>query len=55
MPAKVMSPAIIRPTNSTIGGTGLRMHQDEMLRKFMSAQLLVLSFGAISARPAGAG
>jgi hypothetical protein len=30
-----MSPASISPTNSTIGPTGLRMHQDEMLRKFM--------------------
>ena len=28
-------PASRRPTNSTIGGTGLRMHQEEMLRKFI--------------------
>ena len=33
--ANAMRPASIRPTNSTIGPTGLRMHQDEMLRKFM--------------------
>jgi hypothetical protein len=29
-------PASIRPTNSTIGPTGFRMHHDEILRKFMS-------------------
>ena len=28
-------PASSSPTKNTIGGTGLRMHQDEMLRKFM--------------------
>jgi hypothetical protein len=28
-------PASSSPMNSTIGGTGLRMHQDEMLRKFI--------------------
>ena len=33
-------PASIRPTNSTIGGTGLRMHQEEMLRKFMDLDFL---------------
>ncbi len=35
IPANVIRPASISPTNSTIGGTGLRMHQDEMLRKFI--------------------
>ena len=34
---KETSPASISPTNSTIGATGLRMHQDEMFRKFMRA------------------
>ena len=34
--ANAMIPASIRPTNSTIGPTGFRMHQEEMLRKFMS-------------------
>src|SRR4029079_5543436 len=33
--ANEISPASIRPTNSTIGKTGLRMHQDETLRKFI--------------------
>jgi hypothetical protein len=35
MRANAISPASINPTNKTIGATGLRMHQDEMLRKFM--------------------
>ena len=39
MPAKAMRPASISPTNSTIGGTGLRMHQEEILRKFMNLRL----------------
>ncbi len=34
--AKATMPASISPTKSTIGKTGLRMHQDEMLRKFMA-------------------
>src|SRR5688500_8878373 len=33
------SPASSRPTNNTIGGTGLRMHQAEILRKFMTCLL----------------
>ena len=43
-------PASISPTNRTIGKTGLRMHQDEMLRKFMTDSFVV--FLALSARPA---
>src|SRR6185369_2577745 len=39
MRANAMIPASISPTKSTIGPTGLRMHQDEMLRKFMSSLL----------------
>src|SRR5438270_6087363 len=37
--AKVMIPASSSATNKTIGGTGLRMHQDEMLRKFIRVRL----------------
>ncbi len=33
-----ISPASISPTNRTIGATGFRMHHDEMLRKFMTAE-----------------
>ena len=36
IPANATSPASISPTKSTIGATGLRMHHDEMLRKFMN-------------------
>ena len=32
---KAMIPASVSPMNSTIGATGLRMHHEEMLRKFM--------------------
>ena len=35
MRMKAIRPAIVRPMNSTIGGTGFRMDQAEMLRKFM--------------------
>src|SRR5215210_8235492 len=40
--ANAIRPASRRPTNRTIGPTGLRMHQDEMLRKFMD-ELFVLA------------
>ena len=49
--AKAIRPASISPTNRTIGTTGLRMHQDEMLRKFMR---LTLSW-RLSAQPARRG
>src|SRR6476620_12431937 len=37
-----MIPASISPTNRTIGATGLRMHHEEMLRKFMATQLTLV-------------
>jgi hypothetical protein len=37
--AKDTSPASISPTKSTIGATGLRMHHDDMLRKFRKSGL----------------
>jgi hypothetical protein len=41
--ANAINPASISPTKSTIGGTGFRMHHDEMLRKFMNDQTLLLA------------